>query len=78
MKIWENKNKLLSQFEHELSYLSTDISMCMLHEDGAEVLVVISDFVAKRHLWKCKCEFCKVLITAGEVDLSEYLYVDHF
>ena len=55
MKIWENKNKLLSQFEHELSYLSTDISMCMLHKDGAEVLVVISDFVAKRHLWKCKC-----------------------
>lgn len=78
MKIWENKNKLLSQFEHELSYLSTDISMCMLHKDGAEVLVVISDFVAKRRLWKCKCEFCKVLITAGEVDLSEYLYVDHF
>ena len=55
MKIWENKNKLLSQFEHELSDLSTDISMCMLHKDGAEVLVVISDFVAKRHLWKCKC-----------------------
>ena len=78
MKIWENKNKLLSQFEHELSYLSTDISMCMLQKDGPEVLVVISDIVTKRHLWKCKCEFCKVLITAREVDLSEYLYVDHF
>ena len=43
----ENKHKLLSQFDQERSYLSTDIVMNILDKGDVVVAVIISGYVAK-------------------------------
>lgn len=43
----ENKHKLLSQFDQERSYLSTDIVMHILDKGDVVVAVIISGYVAK-------------------------------
>ena len=45
-------DKLLLQFDHELSYLYTDIAMGMLDKYNAVVAVLISGYVVKTLLWK--------------------------
>ena len=49
----ENKDKLLSKFDQEQSYLFTDVVMYMLEKDGVVVAVIISGNVAKKLLIKC-------------------------
>lgn len=43
----ENKHKLLSQFDQERSYLSTDIVMHILDKGDVVVAVIISGYVGK-------------------------------
>ena len=49
----KNKDKLLSKFDQEQSYLFTDVVMYMLEKDGVVVAVIISGNVAKKLLMKC-------------------------
>ena len=48
----------------------------VLDENSAEVATTIAGYVAKKLIKRSKCESCKILLKAGDVDTANDAYLN--
>ena len=65
----------MSEFEHYLESLESDIDSCKLDEKGVEVVTVIAGYIARQTNKNMKCDLSQEVLThsTGNLSSDDYL-----